>query len=78
MRACRPKSSMIERIEFDDDRETLTIAFAGRRRYAYLGVPRALYDELCRAVSAGRFFNEQIKGHFAWHEEPGGRRRYPA
>lgn len=65
MRACRPRSSLLERVTFDEDDGVLTIALAGRRSYAYSGVPRAVYDSLCRADSPGGFYNRHIKGQFA-------------
>lgn len=79
MRARRLRSSLIDRIVFDDEAETLTIGFrsaSGRpRRYRYKGVPRVIYDALAHATSAGTYFNEFIKGRFAC--EPLDRRRYP-
>lgn len=64
MRAFRPNSAMIERVLFDDEAETLCISFRQSGQYIYEGVPRAIYDALAKATSAGRFFNECIKGHF--------------
>ena len=75
MRVRRLHSSLIERIVFDDDAETLTVLFRNARRYIYSGVPRALYDGLAKAASAGQFFNERIKGHFPCRPDPA-RRRY--
>ena len=75
MRAKRLHSSMIDRIVFDDEAETLAISFRNSRGYLYLGVPRAIYDALGKARSAGRYFNESIKGRFRC--EPVGRRFRP-
>lgn len=69
MRAKRLNSSMIDRIVFDDDAETLVIAFKNSRRYIYSGVPRAIYDALARTASAGAYFNECIKGRFPCRPE---------
>jgi hypothetical protein len=74
MRAKRLTSSTINRIVFDDEAQTLAITFRNSGRYLYHGVPRAIYDALGKAQSAGRFFNDCIKGHFRC--EPL-RRRYP-
>jgi len=68
MRVCRPKSSLLDRVSFDEEQCELTVAFSPRRLYAYAGVPLALFRELCRAASPGRFYNEQIKGRFACRE----------
>ncbi len=75
MRARRLHSSMIDRVVFDDEAETLRVSFRGSgRSYTYMGVPRAIYDALVRAQSAGRYFNDCIRGHFACRSN---RRRYP-
>ena len=77
MRACSPKSSLVERITFDEASGELTIAFSRRRIYAYAAVPLALFRELCRAASPGRFYNERIKGRFACREVSPRRRYLP-
>ena len=64
MRAFRPDSAMIERVLFDDEAETLCISFRQSGQYIYEGVPRAIYDALAKAKSAGAFFNEAIKSRF--------------
>lgn len=68
MRACRPSSSLIDKVSFDEDNCVLTVELAGRRSYAYFEVPRAVYNELCSAVSPGSFYNRCIKGRFACRE----------
>ena len=75
MRAKRLQSSMIDRIIFDDEAETLAVWFRNSRKYLYHGVPRALYDAFGKAQSAGAFFNNCVKGHFRC--EPVGRRYRP-
>lgn len=64
MRAKRLNSSLIERIVFDDDAGTLAISFRQSGKYIYHGVPRAIYDALGKAQSAGRYFNACVKGRF--------------
>lgn len=76
MHGRRLQSSVIDRIVFDDDAETLSIWFRQSGRYIYEGVPRAIYDALARAPSAGRFFQEAIRGRFPCRRDPA-RRRYP-
>ena len=68
MRACRPKSSLVEKVSFDEEARELVVSFNGRRSYAYAEVSLDLFRELCRAGSPGRFYNDRIKGHFACHE----------
>lgn len=75
MHAKRLASSLIDRVVFDDEAQTLRVSFRGSgRSYTYLGVPRAIYDALVKAQSAGRYFNDCVRGNFACTSD---RRRYP-
>lgn len=65
LRAARLRSSLIERILFDEDAQELTICFRESGRYIYSGVPRAIFDALKTAASAGAYFNRCIKGRFS-------------
>ena len=76
MRARRLNSSLIDRIVFDEEAHTLLVTFRNARRYVYYDVPRAIYDALGKAQSAGRYFNEHVRGRFACAPADG-RRRYP-
>jgi hypothetical protein len=78
MRARRLNSSLIDRILFDDEAETLTVWFKRSGKYVYSGVPRAIYDGLGRAASAGRFFNECVRGRFPCQFDPARKRYRPA
>jgi hypothetical protein len=76
MRACRiDRSSMIDRAAFDAETSVLCIRFRGSGSYFYFDVPEALFDGLCRAASAGAFFNARIRDRFRCERNPG-RRRY--
>ncbi|MFC3444025.1 KTSC domain-containing protein [Sphingobium sp. AP50] len=78
MRACRfNKSSMIERVAFDDEARTLSISFRQTGKYLYYDVPAIIFEELCKAASVGSFFNEQIRGRFACRRDPERRRFGP-
>jgi hypothetical protein len=77
MRARRLNSSMIDRILFDEEAKTLSIWFKASGRYVYHAVPRAIYDGLARAASAGAFFNQCIKGRFRCEPDPARRRHRP-
>lgn len=69
MRAKRLNSSLISRIAFDETAESLSVWFRNARRYTYTGVPRAIYEALAQAESAGQFFNAWIKGRYpCWQE----------
>jgi KTSC domain len=76
VRAARLASSMIERVQYDEDARELMICFRTGRRYIYSAVPRAIFEALRSAGSAGRVFNLFIRGKFPCREE--GRRFRPA
>lgn len=78
MRAARLKSSMIERICYDDDAGSLSIWFRATGRYVYEGVPAAAYEALKGARSAGAYFNECIKGPLSLPVRPGSKEIRPA
>ena len=77
LRAARLSSSAIDRIAYDEQSRTLSIWFRETGRYLYSGVPRAIYDGLRRAPSAGRYFNECIKRRFPCRPDPERRRFRP-
>jgi lysyl-tRNA synthetase class 2 len=60
---------MIERALFDEASRELTICFKAGRKYIYSDVPRAVFDALKTAASAGAYFNACIKGRFACRPE---------
>jgi hypothetical protein len=70
LRAARLSSSMIERVAYDEEARALSIWFRETGRYVYADVPRAIYDGLKKAPSAGRFFNECIKRRFPCRPDP--------
>ena len=77
MRAARLNSSMIERICYDDEEGSLSIWFRETGRYVYSQVPRAIYDGLRRAPSAGRYFNQCIKRRYPCRPAPERRKFRP-
>ena len=77
MRAAKLNSSMISRVAYDEDAEALSIWFKETGRYIYYGVPRAIYEALRRAPSAGRFFNECIRRRYRCAPDPERRRFRP-
>lgn len=78
MRAARLQSSAIERIAYDEEARALSIWFRETGRYIYFDVPRAIYEALKGAPSAGRYFNECIKRRYRCSPEPARRRFRPA
>lgn len=77
MRAANLTSSMIARVAYDEEAEALSIWFRSTGRYVYYGVPRAIYDALRAAPSAGRYFNECVKRRYRCAFDPGRRRFRP-
>jgi hypothetical protein len=79
VRACRFKqSSMIERVAYDDDAQSLCVSFRQTGKYVYYDVPAAIFEALCKAASVGSFFNSQIKGRFRCRRDPERKRYGPA
>jgi lysyl-tRNA synthetase class 2 len=69
---------MIRRVLYDEERRELCVWFRDSVKYTYRSVPRALYDELCAAPSAGRYFNARIRGRYPCSHDPERRRFRPA
>lgn len=78
MRARNLKSNAIERAAYDEASHVLHVWFRGGARYCYSDVPRAIYDGLVRAPSAGRYFADAIRGCYPSSFDPERRRFRPA
>jgi hypothetical protein len=59
-------SSVIRKFSYIAEKNALEITFVSGKRYRYLGVPEALYQQLGEAFSKGEFFNEHIRDYFAF------------
>jgi hypothetical protein len=57
-------SSNVAEIGYDPSSMTLEIAFNNGNVYQYFDVPEAVYDELMRAESIGKFLNANIKDNY--------------
>ena len=75
MRAATRSSSLIARIAYDDDRRTLKVGFRDERAYVYFDVPPSVFHSMKASPSAGRFYNEEVKGRFRCAFDPD-RKRY--
>jgi KTSC domain len=64
MRRHRVDSSVIAGIGYDEATGVLEVKFRSGSIYDYFGVPAATIRELLTADSLGKYFNEQIRGHF--------------
>jgi hypothetical protein len=78
MRAARLSSSVIARVAYDEEERALSIWFKETGRYIYSNVPKAIYEGICKAPSAGRFFNECIKRRFPCRPDPERRKFRPS
>lgn len=63
---CLPDSSMINRVEYAPASQTLYVVFNNNSVYGYEQIKQELFDALCKAPSAGVFFNKQIRNKFAF------------
>ena len=57
-------SSMINKYVYNFATKSLKVEFTGGSLYEYANVEPDLYDNLCKAESIGKFFNEKIKNNF--------------
>ena len=73
---CRKRT--LATIAYDGNRELLQLEFNSRAVYQYLGVPAVVYEELLRTPSKGSYFNQAIRGKFAYRRSPSGPTRVPA
>ena len=58
------ESSNIQSIDYDPERNHLTINFHSGRSYRYEKVPQTVYDEFVNSESKGRYFNYYILGKY--------------
>lgn len=75
MRAATLGSSLISRIAYDEARSTLHVRFRHGPTYLYFDVPPGVYACLRDAPSAGRYYNEAVKGRYRCAYDPA-RKRY--
>ncbi len=78
MRAATLSSSLISRIAYDEEARTLKVRFRDERAYVYSEVPARIYEALKTAPSAGRFYNDAVKGRYPCAFDPLRKRYRPA
>lgn len=59
-------SSNIEAIGYDEPTQELHITFKTGRTYKYAGVPPQIFQMLIDAASKGKYFIENIRGHYTY------------
>ena len=57
-------SSMINKYVYNFTTKTLKVEFKSGTLYEYTNVEEAVYDDLCKSDSTGKFFNEKIKNNY--------------
>lgn len=66
MRVTAVESTTLVTVSYDDAQGLLQLEFCSRAVYQYFGVPAAVHQSLLRALSKGRYFNQAIRGRFAY------------
>jgi len=59
-------SSNVAEVGYDSATMTLEVAFCNGTIYQYFDVPEAVYQELMRAESIGKFLNAHIKNSYRY------------
>jgi hypothetical protein len=60
------ESTTLATVAYHEARELLQLEFCSRAIYEYFGVPVAVHEGLLRSPSKGRYFNQAIRGRFAY------------
>lgn len=66
MNVCAVVSTTLATVAYDEARELLRLEFRSHAIYEYLGVPAMVHQALVGAPSQGSFFNQAIRGRFAY------------
>jgi len=61
-----PDSSFTDGVWYNFNTRTLVIETSGGESLTYTGVPPEVFDELSNASSAGRFYQDNIKGVYTY------------
>jgi hypothetical protein len=59
-------SSLLVNVAYDASTLILQLTFHSGARYRYFDVPARVYTALLAAESKGAYFNQSIRGHFAF------------
>lgn len=78
MRAAKLSSSLISRIGYVPDERLLKVWFRDGPLYCYFDVPEPVFEQLRDAESAGRFYNQRVKGAYRCSYDPARKRFRPA
>jgi hypothetical protein len=64
-------STTLSTIAYDGVRNLLQLEFRSRTVYHYFGVPASVHEALLGAPSKGGYFNQAIRGRYAFVRVPG-------
>ena len=68
------QSTLLKAATYQDQSAILELEFRSGSIYRYLGVSGQVYQELLRADSKGRYFNQHIRNRFPYAQvDPAGR-----
>jgi len=67
MRVAIVESTTLATVAYDETRELLQLEFCSRAIYVYFGVPPTVHQALLEAASKGKYFNQTIRGRYAYH-----------
>src|SRR5258708_13194586 len=59
-------STTLSTVAYDGIRNLLQLEFRSRAVYRYFGVPAAVHEALLGAPSKGSYFNQAIRGRYAY------------
>jgi hypothetical protein len=59
-------STVIRSFRYDRQRHELHVVFQTGRVYTYLEIPDDVYEGLATALSRGQYFNQHIRGNYAF------------
>lgn len=62
------RSSRIKQTAYVDAENTLVIVFNNNISYDYLNVPKKVFLELIKSKSPGSYFEQNIKGKYAFEK----------
>jgi len=62
-------SSMLAEANYNKDAKTLELTFKSGKTYKYKGVNEIVFNELIKSDSAGRYFRNNILGHYDTEKE---------
>ena len=61
-------STVIKAMRYDEERQRLVVRFVDGDEYAFVGVPGDVHRSFAEAESKGRFFSDEIRGHYPYNK----------